>query len=149
MMVGIWHWVLSNMDRVLAFIAIVIAVVAMVDVRRLFRELERRDETTEDRVRKALLEELGIHVRSCAAFFRACQYLDFKPLELNRQSAVLMLMAFHFRQGLKPNLSKDEQSQVQKKMNSEMEKTAKTYAKTLIASGSATLKPGLEFDDSL
>ena len=32
-----WYWILNHADRILSFIAIVIAVVAMLDVRHLFR----------------------------------------------------------------------------------------------------------------
>lgn len=60
------HWIPNHADRVLSFIAIIIAAVAMYDVRHLFH-------TTEERARTAILRELNNYGASMAAFYKACQ----------------------------------------------------------------------------
>jgi hypothetical protein len=64
---AMWNWVMQNLDRVFSILAIVIAVVAMLDVRELFKQLEERDKNTETRMRKELLTHFVFtrHVRLC------------------------------------------------------------------------------------
>ena len=66
-MVTVLYWIVGHLDRLLALIAIVVATYAIWDVRKLFQELERRDQNTEKRVRLAVINELMTHVLSFAA----------------------------------------------------------------------------------
>src|SRR6266481_965909 len=94
-------WIINNFDRFLALVAIllalfgiVIAAIAMWDVRRLFKELESRDKNTEHRVRQAVLKELLTATASFGTFSRAAQFIDFYPGQPDRATAIAMLMAF-------------------------------------------------------
>ena len=90
----IWCWIVNNSDRILALVAIVVATVAMIDVRRLFKELEKRDSNTEKRVRQAVLSEMLTHSSSFAAFSRAAQFIDFDKNQPDKQAAIALLMIF-------------------------------------------------------
>lgn len=150
-MATMWCWITHISDHtlallgiVIAIIAIVISCVAMLDVRRLFRELKHRDETTEERVRTAVLQELNNSGTSIAAFFRACQFVTFAPNELNRESAMLMLMVFRLQQKLAPKASIEELAELRKSTRHQMEVAARGYAEMLVGSGLGTLKEGYE-----
>jgi len=139
------YWIIDHLDRILALIAIGIAAYAIWDVRKLFKELERRDRTTEERVRLAVLRELMNHAFSFAAFFRAAQYIDFNPLDFDRDAAVTMFMGFHLQKLLAPNADVKELAALQKKTRDDTEEAAKGYAEMIIASKLGTLKEGFEF----
>jgi hypothetical protein len=135
-----WYWIVLHVDRILSFIAIVIAAVAMYDVRHLFR-------TTEERARKAILRELNNYGASMSAFYRACQYLDFHPSELNRESAALLFATFRVQQLLAPEATKEQLSATQKATRRDVDKMAKEYMKLLISSDIAKLKDGYSIPD--
>jgi hypothetical protein len=135
-------WALQNLDRILAAVAVVISCVAMYDVRHLFRELKRRDEATEERVRRTILQEMQNHTSSIAAFFRACQYIDFNPLEMNRESAFLLLMTFRVQQLLSPTAPKASLAQLRAETRKQIEVTAQEYATLIINSGIGRMKEG-------
>lgn len=149
----IWNWALHNPDRALALvgvliavIAVVIAVIAIADVRRLFRELEHRDKTTQERTRTAILHELNNYGASITAFFRASQYIEFNPMDLNRESAMLLFMTFRVQQLLAPNDSKAELAELQKITRKQVEDAAQGYAEMIIGAGLGTLKKGYQIN---
>jgi hypothetical protein len=130
-----WYWILNHADRILSFIAIVIAVVAMLDVRHLFR-------TTEERARTAILRELNNYGASMSAFYRACQYIDFHPGELDRESAALLFATFRIQQLLAPNANKEDLSARQKATRRDVDDAARGYMEMLVSSGIGRLKAG-------
>jgi hypothetical protein len=140
-----WHGIMNHLDRILALIAVVIAAGAMIDVRRLFKELEGRDRTTEKRVRQAVLKELLTHTSSFAAFSRAAQFIDFDKNQPDKQAAIAMLMSFRFQQLLAPDAKKEELAQLRQTTRNAMEETAREYAETIISSGIGKLKDGWDF----
>ena len=140
-----WYWIINHLDRILALIAIVIAAYAIWEVRKLFNELERRDQNTEKRVRLAVINELMTHVLSFAAFFRATQHLVLDPKEPDRVTAVTIFAAFRLQQLLFPDASKEELNQLQKNTRSQVEETAKGYAEMLISSEMGKFKGWLGF----
>jgi hypothetical protein len=81
---------MNNLDRV-ALIAIVVAAVAMIDVRRLFKELESRDKNIETRIRQELLT----HFASYATFAYASQFIDFTQGQPDKEASIAMLQTFH------------------------------------------------------
>jgi hypothetical protein len=125
-----FYWILNHADRILSFIAIVIAVIATRDVRNLFR-------TTEKRARTAILRELNNCGASMSAFYRACQYIQFHPGELDRESAALLFATFRV-QLLAPKATKEELSERQKTWMTR----ARGYMELLISSGIGRLKDG-------
>lgn len=144
-MMTVLYWIVGHLDRLLALIAIVIATYAIWDVRKLFKELERRDQNTEKRVRIAVINELMTHVLSFAAFFRATQHVVLDPKEPDRVTAVMILSAFRLQQLLFPEASKEELNQLQKNTRSQVEETAKGYAEMLISSQMGDFKDGWGF----
>jgi hypothetical protein len=136
------NWIMSHLDRILAFVAIVIAAVAMVDVRRLFKALEERDRNTEKNVRHAVLIELLTHTSSFAAFSRAAQFIDFNAGQPDKQTAIAMLMSFHFEQLLAPDPTMEGLAHLRKTARDKMEQVAREYAETIISSGVGKLKDG-------
>lgn len=134
-MTSAWYWLLGYLDRILSFIAIVIAVIAIYDVRDLFR-------TTEERARTATLRELNNYGASMSAFYRACQYLDFHPGELDRESAALLFATFRIQQLLAPNATKEELSELRKTTRKDVDKKAREYIDLLISSDIGKLKDG-------
>jgi len=129
------YWILNHADRILTFIAIVIAVIAIRDVRHLFR-------TTEERARTAILRELNNYGASMAAFYRACQCIEFHPGELDRESAALLFATFRIQQLLAPNANKEELSARQKATRKDVDDTARGYMEMLVSSGIGRLKAG-------
>jgi hypothetical protein len=144
-MLAVWYWIVDHLDRILALIAMVIAAYAIWDVRKLFNELERRDQNTEKRVRLAVINELMTHVLSFAAFFRATQHMVLDPKEPDRVTAVTILAAFRLQQLLFLDASKEELNQLQKNTRSQVEETAKGYAEMLISSEMGKFKDGWDF----
>jgi hypothetical protein len=141
-----WCWIVNNLDRILALIAIIIATVAIVDVRRLFKDLEERDRNTEKKVRHAILMELLTHTSSFAAFSRAAQFIDFNKGEPDKQTAIAMLMSFHLEQLLAPpDATAEGLNHLRKSARDKMEQMAREYAETIISSGIGTLKDGWDF----
>ena len=140
-----WYWIVNNLDRILALVAIVIAAVAMLDVRRLFKELEKRDRNTEKRVRQGVLTELLTHTSSFAAFSRAAQFIDFDEGQPDKQTAIAMLMSFRLQQLLAPGAKKEELAQMRQSTRNTMEETAKGYAEMIISSGMGKVRDGWDF----
>jgi hypothetical protein len=130
-----WYWILNHADRIISLVAIVIAVIAIYDVRHLFR-------TTQERDRTAILRELNNYGASMSAFYRACQYLEFRPGELDRESAALLFATFRIQQLLSPNATKEELSELQKSTRNDVDKTARGYMDLLISSDICKLKDG-------
>jgi hypothetical protein len=128
-------WILNHADRILSLIAIVIAVIAIRDVRHLFR-------TTEERARTAILHELNNYGASMSAFYRACQAIDFQPGELDRESAALLFATFRVQQLLAPNATRQELSELQKATRKNVDDAALGYVELLISSGIGRLKNG-------
>src|ERR1022692_3507032 len=124
------HWILNHADRISSFIAIVIAAIAILDVRNLFR-------TTEERARTAILRELNNYGASMSAFYRACQYIEFLPGELDRDSAALLFATFHVQQLLAPKATKEELSGYRKNARNQVDEVARAYMELLISSGIA------------
>lgn len=129
------YWILNHADRILSFIAIVIAAIAILDVRHLFR-------TTEERARTAILRELNNYGASMSAFYRACQYIEFHPGELDREGAALLFATFRVQQLLAPNATKEELSELQKATRKDVDKAAREYMGLLIRSEIGRLKDG-------
>lgn len=142
-----WYWIVNHADRILSLIAIVIATVAIIDVRHLFHMLEDRDRTTEQRVQEAVVRELMTHALSFAAFFRAAQYIDFYPKEPDRDTCVTMFMGFHLQQKLAPNASKAELKELLRSTRNQVETAARGYAEMIIASEIGRFKDGWNFSD--
>ena len=134
------HWLVNNLDRVLALIAIVIAAIAMIDVRRLFHELEERDRNTEQKVRLAVLKELLTHCASIATFFRAAQFIDFYEDQPDRETAIAMLMSFRVQQLIAPDAKPEELADLRKKTRDQMENSAREYAQMIVKNGLGKLK---------
>ncbi len=120
---ALWQWIINNLDRVLSLIAVVIATVAMIDVRHLFQKLETRDKDSEGRVRKAVLKEFLTFTASFATYSRAAQFIDFFEGQPDRETAIAMLVAFRIQ-----------------------EKEAAVWAQTIIDSGLGKLKDGWDFN---
>jgi hypothetical protein len=137
---------MANVDRILALVAVVIAVIAMLDVRRLFKELERRDKTAEESVRKAILKELLTHVASFATFSRAAQFIDFHRGQPDKSTAIAMLMAFRIQQLLAPEATKEQLKELRGTTRNQIEKEAAEYAKTIIDSGLGRMNEEWEFN---
>jgi superfamily I DNA/RNA helicase len=143
----ILHWILNNLDRVLALIAIVVATIAIIDVRRLFQELEERDRNTENKVRQAVLKELLTHCASIATFFRAAQFIDFYENQPDRETAVAMLMAFRLQQLIAPDAKPEELAELRQKTRDKMENSSREYAQLIIKNGLGKFKPGWDFGE--
>jgi hypothetical protein len=134
-MIPAFYWILNHADRILSFIAIVIAAIAILDVRHLFR-------TTQERARTAILRELNNYGASMSAFYRACQYIEFHPGELDRESAALLFATFRVQQLLAPKATKEELSGRQKATRKDVDDAARGYMELLISSGIGRLKGG-------
>jgi hypothetical protein len=132
-MTPLFYWILSYADRILALIAIVIAVIAITDVRHLFR-------TTEERARIAILRELNNYGASMSAFYRACEDVEFRPGELNRDSAGLLFATFRIQQLLAPKATKVELAELRKTTRKGVDEAAHEYRELLISSGIANPK---------
>jgi hypothetical protein len=138
-----FYWIVNHLDRILAFIAIVIAAIAMIDVRRLFKELEKRDKDTENTVRHAVLTELLSFTASFAAFSRAAQFIDFNEGQPDKQTAIAMLVSFRLEQLLAPpNITAEGLAHLRKSARDKMERASKEYAQMIISSGIGKLKHG-------
>lgn len=134
-MTPVFYWILNHADRILSFIVIVIAAIAILDVRHLFR-------TTQERARTAILGELNNYGASMSAFYRACQYTEFHPGELDRESAALLFATFRVQQLLAPKATKEELSELQKATRKDVDKAAREYMDLLIHSDIGRLKDG-------
>lgn len=88
------------------------------------------------------LQEMQNHTTSIAAFSRACQYVDFNPLEMNRESAILLLMTFRVQQLLSPGAAKEQLSQLRAQTRKQVEDTAREYATLIVSSGIGKMKEG-------
>jgi hypothetical protein len=129
---------------VIDIVAVIVAGYALWDVRKLFQHLEERDRTTEERVRIAFIKELQTTTMSMATFYRACQYIDFNPLDPDRDTSFAMLMTFRSYELLNPQATKEEKEQWRKNTREQMEKGAKEYSDMLIKSDLGKVKPGFE-----
>ena len=143
------HWLRENLDRVLAFIAIIIAVWAMIDVRRLFKELEFRDRNTEVSIRRAVLGELLTHTASFATFFRAAQFIDFSPHQPDKEASVAMLMAFRLQELVNPAADAKDRKELRKLTRDKIETQSAVWARLLIDNGIGTLKDGWTINDNI
>jgi hypothetical protein len=132
------YWTGEHLDRILAFIATIIAVVAMVDVRRLFKELEGRDKNTETRIRREMLT----HFASQATFAYAAQFIDFNEGEMGADASTSMLQAFHTQKLLAPNATTEELNTLRKSTREQVGKEAVEWARLIVASGGGTMKEG-------
>jgi hypothetical protein len=144
-MCTVLNWIVNHLDRILAFIAIVIATIAMLDVRRLFNELEERDKNTEKRVREAVLRELLTHSSSFAAFSRAAQFIDFYAGQPDKQSAIAILMSMRLEELLVPDATAEGLAHLRKSVRETIELNAKVYAEMIISCGMGKLKDGWDF----
>ena len=147
------NWIINNFDRFLALVAIllalvgiVIAAVAMWDVRRLFKELESRDKNTEHQVRQGVLKELLTATASFATFSRAAQFIDFYPGQPDRATAIAMLMAFRIQQLIAPDAKKEDLAELRKTTRNQLEKEAAEWAQTITSSGIGKMKDDWEFN---
>jgi hypothetical protein len=145
-MLAPWHWILNNLDRILSLIAVVIATIAIIDVRHLFQRLEKRDKDTEDRVRKAVLKELLTFTASFATYSRAAQFIDFFEGQPDRETAIAMLVAFRIQQLISPEGKKEEFAELRRTTRNQVEKEAAVWAQTIIDSGLGKLKEGWDFN---
>jgi hypothetical protein len=132
------YWIGEYLDRILAFIAIVIAVIAMVDVRGLFKELERRDNDTENRIRREMLT----HFASQATFAFAAQFIDFNEGEMGAEASISMLQAFHTQKLLAPNATAEELNELRKTTREQVGKEAVEWARLIVASGGGKMRDG-------
>jgi hypothetical protein len=139
-----WYWIVNHADRILSLIAIGIATVAMIDVRRLFKELEKRDKNTLEMARTAVLKELLSATASFATFSRAAQFIDFYPGQPDKDTAIAMLMAFRIQQLIAPDGKKEEFAELRKTTRKQVEKEAGIWAQIIIDSGLGKLKDGWE-----
>jgi len=130
-------WTLEHLDRILALIAIVVATYAILDVRKLFKELERRDQNTETRVRQEMLTHFASH----ATFAYASQFIDFIDGELGPEASIALLQAFHTQKLLAPKATKEELNALQKSTREQVGKEAVEWARLIVASGGGTMKP--------
>ena len=137
-----WNLIVNNLDRILAFIAVVIAAVAMIDVRRLFKELETRDVNTEERARQAILSELLKFTGSFATFSRAAQYIDFYEDQPDKQTAIALLLSFRLQQLLTPNAKDRELAEQRQKTRNTIEEGSREWAELIISCGIGKLKHG-------
>jgi hypothetical protein len=140
----LWHWTINNLDRCLSFIAIIIAVVAMVDVRHLFQKLEERDKNTETRVRQELLT----HFASYATFSYAAQFIDFTDGQPDREASIAMLQTFHTQELLAPNATKAELAELRRTTRNKIGKEAVEWARIIVACGLGTMREGWDFPPS-
>lgn len=120
-MLSVSYWIVVHADRILSCVAIVIATVAMIDVRRLFKELEKRDKNTEERIRTAVLKELLSATASFATFSRAAQFIDFHRGQPDRETAIAMLMAFRLQQLIAPDAKKEDLAELRKTTRKQIE----------------------------
>jgi hypothetical protein len=130
-------WTLEHLDRILALIAIVVAAYAIWDVRKLFKELERRDQSTETRIRQEMLTHFASH----ATFAYASQFIDFIDGELGPEASIALLQAFHTQKLLAPKATKEELNALQKLTREQVGKEAVEWARLIVASGGGTMKP--------
>jgi len=77
-----------------------------------------------------------------SAFYRACQYIEFHPGELDRESAALLFATFRVQQLLAPKATKEELSERQKATRKDVDDAARGYMELLISSGIGSLKDG-------
>jgi len=145
-MYSLWRLFAEYFDRILAFIAIVIAAIAMIDVRRLFKELETRDRHTEARIHKAVLKELLTHAASFAAFFRAAQFITFFPEQPDRETAIALLTTFHTQKLIAPDAKPEELAKLRQETREQIERESAAWAQLMIDSGIGKLKDGWEFN---
>jgi len=136
-MCTILSWTLEHLDRILAFIAIIIATYAILDVRKLFKELERRDQNTETRIRQEMLTHFASH----ATFAYASQFIDFIDGELGPEASIALLQAFHTQKLLAPKATKEELNALRKSTRDQVGKEAVEWARLIVASGGGTMKP--------
>jgi hypothetical protein len=132
------YWIGEHLDRIVAFIAVIIAVIAMVDVRRLFKELEARDKNTETRIRQEMLT----HFASRATFAYAAQFINFKDGELGPEASIALLQAFHTQQLLSPKATKEQLAAARQEMREKIGKEAVDWARMIVAQGGGTMKEG-------
>jgi hypothetical protein len=132
-----WHWTLEHLDRIFSIIAIVIATFAIIDVRKLFKELERRDKNTETRIRQELLTHFASH----ATFAFAAQFIDFAEGQPGAEASIAMLQTFHTQKLLAPNATKEELNELRVKTRNDMGKEAVEWARLIVASGGGAMKP--------
>lgn len=140
-------YVWQNLDRIIAFAAIIISCVAIWDVHRLFQHQEKRDEATEKRVHEAVLRELKVYTLSYAAFYRATQFIEFFPTQPDRETSIAMLWTFRLQELLFPNGTPEEMKKLRKISRDQMELASRDYAEMLIKSGLGKLKEGFELND--
>jgi len=135
---GIWHWIISQLDRIFSIIAIVTATYAILDVRKLFKELERRDKNTETRVRQELLT----HFASYATFAYAAQFIDFAEGQPDKDASIALLQAFHTQKLLAPDATKEELAELRKTTRDQIGKQAVEWARIIVACDLGTMKEG-------
>ena len=132
-----WYWILEHLDRIFSLIAIAIATYAILDVRKLFKELERRDKNTETRIRQELLTHFASH----ATFAFAAQFIDFTEGQPGTEASIAMLQTFHTQKLLAPNATPEELATLRKTTREQISKEAVEYARLIVGSGLGTMKP--------
>ncbi len=137
-MYAAWYWTLEHLDRIFSIAAIVIATYAILDVRKLFKELEGRDKSTETRIRQEMLT----HFASQATFAYAAQFVDFNEGEMGAEASIAMLQAFHTQKLLAPNATAGELDALRKSTREQVGKEAVVWARLIVASGGGMMKEG-------
>jgi hypothetical protein len=135
-------WIVNHLDRILSFLAIVLSLVAIViaafaivDVRKLFKALEKRDRDTGKKVQHAVLTELLTHTASFAAYSRATQFIDFYDDQPDRVTAIAILMSFRLEQILAPDATKEGLAHLLRSSREMIEKKAGEYGADVVSSG--------------
>ena len=75
-----------------------------------------------------------------SAFYRACEDVEFRPGELNRDSAGLLFATFRIQQLLAPKATKVELAELRKTTRKGVDEAAHEYRELLISSGIANPK---------
>jgi hypothetical protein len=82
-----------------------------------------------------------------SAFYRECQFIEFHPDELDRESAASLFATFRVPQLLVPKATKEERSAQNKAMRKQVDETARGYREMLIRSGMGRRKEGYTLDE--
>ena len=131
-------WLVQHLDRILATAAILIAAYAILDVRKLFKELERRDKNTETRVRQEMLT----HFASRATFAFAAQFINFDEGQMGSEASIALLQAFHMQQLLAPKATSKELAELRRQTREQVNREAVEYARLIVSSGLGKMKEG-------
>lgn len=140
---SLWTWTIEHLDRIISLIAILIAAYAILDVRKLFKELQRRDKSTETQIRQQMLT----HFASRATFAFAAQFINFTEGQMGSEASIALLQAFHMQQLLAPDATKEQHAALRQQTREQINREAVDYARLIIATGLGTLKPGWDLPE--